>query len=44
MLMLLSALSSDGPLAYQASSWPYILVFAVMVVAGLAAAAALKKS
>jgi hypothetical protein len=44
MMMMLSALSPHGPLAYQPSSWPYILIFAVMVVAGIAAAASLKKS
>lgn len=45
MMVMLSTLSPHGTLvAEQASSWPYILVFAVMAVAAVAAAWALKKS
>jgi hypothetical protein len=44
MMVMLSTLSPHGPLAAQASSWPYILVFAVMAVAAVAALVSLKKS
>jgi hypothetical protein len=44
VVVMLSTLSPHGMLVAETSSWPWILVFAVMVVAGIAAAVALKKS
>lgn len=44
MIVMLSTLSTQGLLAEQVSGWPYILVFAVMAVAAMAALVSLKKS
>ncbi len=44
-MVMLSTLSPLGTFVAEASnSWPWILVFAVMVVGGLTALASLKKS
>jgi hypothetical protein len=44
VMVMLSTLSPDGTLVAEASSWPFILVFAVMAVAAVAALVSLKKS
>lgn len=43
-MVMLSTLSPLGMLVAETSSWPWILVFAVMAVAAVAAAISLKKS
>ena len=43
-MVMLSTLSPPGTFVAETSSWPWILVFAVMAVGALAAAIALKKS
>lgn len=43
-MVMLSMLSPPGTLLAETSSWPWILVFAVMVVGAVAALVSLKKA
>jgi hypothetical protein len=43
VMVMLSTLSPHGTIVAETSSWPWILVFAVMAVGAVAAAVALKK-